>query len=246
MEKVIIRKHLTKEEIKAHVEKEKKKLREKAKTKQRHRKKRRELSDTESEDEEEAPFRTPDYEEFYFPCNKWLDKKEDDGKIERQLKCMKKQLHYKGQAGHEALNTVYQIIVKTGTKSFAGTDANVYIQLHGKKGLETPRLPLDDEKNNFEKGQTDVFKLETIDVGPLALVTIGHDGSGPGAGWFLDEVRVRRYIQKKEAKEYIKRGRDKPLYEESVFPCNRWLSSSDDDRKIERQLKCDQRTLHCE
>lgn len=55
--------------------------------------------------------------------------------------------------------TVYQIIVKTGNKSFAGTDANVYIQLHGKKGQKTPRLSLDDEKNNFEKGQIDVFKV---------------------------------------------------------------------------------------
>ncbi|XP_061173091.1 lipoxygenase homology domain-containing protein 1-like [Saccostrea echinata] len=248
LDDVIIRKHLTKKEIKAHVEKEKKKVREKAKAKHKQRKKRRELqeSDTESEEEEEAPFRTPDYEEFHFPCNKWLDKKEDDGKIERQLKCMKKQLHYKGEASHEAPSTTYQIIVKTGKKSFAGTDANVYIQLHGKKGFETPRLPLDDEKNNSEKGQTDVFKIETVDVGPLAFVTVGHDGSGPGAGWFLDEVRVRRYIQKKEAKEYIKRGREKPLYEESVFPCNRWLSSSDDDKKIERQLKCNQRTLHYE
>lgn len=58
------------------------------------------------------------------------------------------------------------------------------------------------------------------------------------------QVKVRRYIQKNEAKEYMKRGRQKPLYEESVFPCKRWLSSSDDDKKIERQLKCEQRTLH--
>lgn len=56
-------------------------------------------------------------------------------------------------------STMYQIIVTTGNKSFAGTDANVYIQLHGRKGQETPRLPLDDEKNNFEKGQIDVFKV---------------------------------------------------------------------------------------
>lgn len=139
---------------------------------------------------------------------------------------------------------MYQIIVTTGNKSFAGTDANVYIQLHGRKGQETPRLPLDDEKNNFEKGQIDVFKIESVDVGPVSYVTIGHDDSGPGAGWYLDEVKVRRYIQKNEAKEYVKRGRQKPLYEESVFPCKRWFSSGDDDKKTERQLKCEQRTLH--
>ena len=32
-------------------------------------------------------------------------------------------------------------------------------------------------------------QIESVDVGPVALVTIGHDDSGPGAGWFLDEVQ---------------------------------------------------------
>lgn len=64
----------------------------KAKGKQ---KKKRQESDTEDEDDE-VPIRTPDYEEFHFPCNKWLDSKEEDGEIERTLKCKKKQLHYEG------------------------------------------------------------------------------------------------------------------------------------------------------
>lgn len=62
--------------------------------------------------------------------------------------------------------------------------------------------------------------------------------------FYHPKVKVRRYIQKNEAKEYVKRGRQKPLYEESAFPCKRWLSSNDDDKKTERQLKCEQRTLH--
>lgn len=242
LDDVIIRKHLSQKEIKAHKQKEKKKIKDQMKAKGKQKKKKQE-SDTEDEDDE-VPIRTPDYEEFHFPCNKWLDSKEGDGETERTLKCKKKQLHYEGGVNQGEHSTMYQIIVTTGNKSFAGTDANVYIQLHGRKGQETPRLPLDDEKNNFEKGQIDVFKIESVDVGPVSYVTIGHDDSGPGAGWYLDEVKVRRYIQKNEAKEYVKRGRQKPLYEESVFPCKRWLSSSDDDKKTERQLKCEQRTLH--
>ena len=88
---------MSKSEIKAYRETEKKKLKEKTKAKQKQRKGKQEQdSDTESEEEDEPLILTPDYEEFYFPCNKWLDSKEDDRKTERQPKCKKKQLHYKG------------------------------------------------------------------------------------------------------------------------------------------------------
>lgn len=91
---VIIRKHLSQKEIKAHKQKEKKKIKDQMKAKGKQKKKTQE-SDTEDEDDE-VPIRTPDYEEFHFPCNKWLDSKEGDGETERTLKCKKKQLHYEG------------------------------------------------------------------------------------------------------------------------------------------------------
>lgn len=87
---------MSQKEIKALMQKEKKKIKDQTKTKRKQKKKSRE-SDTETEDEDdEVPIRTPDYEEFHFPCNKWLDSKEGDGEIERTLKCKKKQLHYEG------------------------------------------------------------------------------------------------------------------------------------------------------
>lgn len=52
----------------------------------------------------------------------------------------------------------YQITVLTGTVTYAGTDANVYIQMFGAK-TTTKKLTLDDEKNNFEKGMTDIFEV---------------------------------------------------------------------------------------
>lgn len=91
---VIIRKHLSQKEIRAHKQKEKQKIKDQMKAKGKQKKKRQE-SDTEDEDDE-VPIRTPDYEEFHFPCNKWLDSKEGDGEIERTIKCKKKQLHYEG------------------------------------------------------------------------------------------------------------------------------------------------------
>lgn len=49
---------------------------------------------------------------------------------------------------------------------------------------------------------------------------IGHDNKGLAAGWKLDQVTV----------EVPSRN------EKHVFPCNRWLDTSEDDQKIERDL----------
>jgi hypothetical protein len=52
----------------------------------------------------------------------------------------------------------YIVYIKTGDKRFAGTDANVFIQMSGEKTM-TKKKTLDDEKNNFERGQLDVFQV---------------------------------------------------------------------------------------
>ena len=46
----------------------------------------------------------------------------------------------------------------TGNIRYAGTDANVYIIMIGTLG-KSHEIQLDDGKNNFEKGDTDVFKV---------------------------------------------------------------------------------------
>jgi lipoxygenase homology domain-containing protein 1 len=46
----------------------------------------------------------------------------------------------------------YKITVYTGNKSSAGTDADVFIVLFGSLG-DSGEWKLDDEKNNFERGQ---------------------------------------------------------------------------------------------
>lgn len=32
------------------------------------------------------------------------------------------------------------------------------------------------------------FQFEDVDVGSIRNITIGHDNSGPGAGWYLQDV----------------------------------------------------------
>lgn len=61
--------------------------------------------------------------------------------------------------------------MKTGDVSNAGTDANVYVVIYGAKG-DTGQLTLRQSasfENKFERGKTDVFKIEATDIGQVGL-----------------------------------------------------------------------------
>lgn len=65
--------------------------------------------------------------------------------------------------------TSYHLSVKTGNVQGAGTDANVFVQLVGEHG-ETGKVQLrmaENTKNKFERGRTDKFKVEAIDIGKV-------------------------------------------------------------------------------
>ena len=81
----------------------------------------------------------------------------------------------------------------TGDVRNASTSANVFIVLYGGEDGEknSGKLVLRNENNdNFKRDRTDIFQVETADcLSPLHHVTIGHDNTGLGAGWFCEKVR---------------------------------------------------------
>lgn len=82
----------------------------------------------------------------------------------------------------------YKVTVHTSDIKFAGTDANVSINIFGSAG-NTGEQSLSNSKNNFERGKVDVFSLKGLaNVGGLTHVVIGHDNSMLGAGWHLNQV----------------------------------------------------------
>ncbi|KAL8614278.1 hypothetical protein ACOMHN_007616 [Nucella lapillus] len=149
-----------------------------------------------------------------FLCNRWLAEDEDDGQIERELLA----------GGAQMLNTTtYHVNVKTGDVRNAGTDANVFLKIFGSKG-DTDNLKLrssETTSNKFEKGRTDLFKLDTTDVGKIKKIKIGHDGTKPGSGWFLDEVTIDVPSQGQHYR----------------FACHRWLADDEGDRLTEVEME---------
>ncbi|XP_033751254.1 lipoxygenase homology domain-containing protein 1-like isoform X2 [Pecten maximus] len=143
--------------------------------------------------------------DYTFECERWLATSEDDGQIVRELTL----------GSHMLSTTTYNVFVTTGDVRSAGTDANVSIKIFGSKG-DTGELQLrssENTSNKFERGKTDMFKLESVNIGVLKKIRIGHDNSKPGAGWYLDEVRI----------DIPSRG------EHYLFACHRWLAKDEKD-----------------
>lgn len=153
---------------------------------------------------------------WLFECNDWLSLEHGLGKTRIQLTPTRLLEKY--------TETDYEIVVVTGDKRMAGTDSNVFVTLFGPRNRSTHRLELKggNNKDPFETGQTDVFKLTNINyVGPIEKVRVEHDNSGRAPGWFLERVVVTD-LKDPKVKYFC--------------PCSRWLSKDEDDGQISRDL----------
>jgi len=111
--------------------------------------------------------------------------------------------------------------VTTGNCRGAGTDANVFATLYGPK-RDSGKHSLEGTGNLFERGKTDKFNIQCVDLGKLKRLRIGHDGTGLGDGWFLEDVKVESSAGGKW-----------------TFPCTRWLATNEGDKLIVRELAVD-------
>ncbi|XP_022092629.1 uncharacterized protein LOC110980336 [Acanthaster planci] len=122
--------------------------------------------------------------------------------------------------------TIYELSIHTGNRLGASTRADVHVTLYGEKGntgkirLKQSKDTKDGKKVKFQKGQIDVFKVESYYVGKMECICIGHDRRELGCGWFLDKVMIREYG-------------DDVTYE---FLCERWLSAQDEDGQTVRTV----------
>ena len=116
----------------------------------------------------------------------------------------------------------YTVKVKTGENPDAGTSANAFIRLIGRKGRQTPLIPLElMQRKRFEPGKVETFSLQERDIGDLEAVEILHDGQTVDDSWFLDDVTI----------EMPTKG--KAFY----FTCHGWLSKHKGDGQTKRILK---------
>jgi len=66
----------------------------------------------------------------------------------------------------------------------------VFVELYGDHG-KTGERPLDVGKEAFERAGVEEFGIDSLDLGELQRLRVGHDGSGWAPGWFLIKIVVR-------------------------------------------------------
>ncbi|XP_073069093.1 lipoxygenase homology domain-containing protein 1 isoform X1 [Manis javanica] len=158
-----------------------------------------------------------------FPCGRWLAKNEDDGAIVRDL------FHAELQTRLYTPFVPYEITLYTSDVFAAGTDANIFIVIYGCDAVCTRQKYLCTNKREqklfFERKSASRFIVELEDVGEIIeKIRIGHNNTGINPGWHCSHVDIRRLLPDKDGTETL------------TFPCDRWLATSEDDKKTLREL----------
>ncbi|MBF0442422.1 MAG: peptidoglycan-binding protein [Oligoflexales bacterium] len=88
----------------------------------------------------------------------------------------------------------YTLEIKTGDEEFAGTDAQIDIELFNKDGRSLAFRNLDNPGvNDFERGQIDKFIKTGICLNDIHKITLYNRGGGAGADWQVSYVIVEGY-----------------------------------------------------
>jgi len=97
------------------------------------------------------------------------------------------------EANAQQQATTYTMTVKTGTRSGAGTDSNIYVVLYGSKG-KTREIRLNGyiKRDAFENGQRDTLQFAAEDVGNVQSMLVRSDNKFFGAAWDLDSIAVTK------------------------------------------------------
>ena len=111
--------------------------------------------------------------------------------------------------------------VHTGDVRGAGTSANVFVSLEGTRGSSSKQR-IRGSPGGFERGSVVRGEVRCQnDIGQVKRITIGHDNSGFGSDWFLEQVVL-----------YPQSDPQDKVY----FVCGQWLSRTQGDGEIERTL----------
>ncbi|KAK7506931.1 hypothetical protein BaRGS_00001782 [Batillaria attramentaria] len=119
---------------------------------------------------------------WIFTCKNWLSMHHGDFRIKRDLEPKEK----------EKVWREFEVTVETGQKRLAGTDANVYITVHGTEGSSTKiHLNAKNRKDCFQKGMVNKFRIRVHDIGEIRSLRVEHDASGLMSGWFLEKITLQ-------------------------------------------------------
>ncbi|KAM6104684.1 oxygen-regulated protein 1 isoform 2-T2 [Theristicus caerulescens] len=102
----------------------------------------------------------------------------------------------------------------------AGTSSKVYITLYGDHSSSGPIFLDGEEGKLFQRGNEDIFTVNTGNIGHLYKIRIGHTNSGNSPAWHCEEVQLLNLFSG----------------EQFSFPAHRWLAWDQADGEISMEL----------
>ncbi|XP_059580075.1 oxygen-regulated protein 1 [Alligator mississippiensis] len=114
----------------------------------------------------------------------------------------------------------WKVSILTSDMQSAGTSSKVYITLYGDCSNSGPIFLYGDGEKLFQRGNEDIFTIDTADIGELYKIRIGHNNSGESPSWHCEEVQLLN----------VQSG------EQFSFLVHRWLAQDQDDSEISREL----------
>ncbi|XP_074675225.1 oxygen-regulated protein 1 [Strix aluco] len=167
-------------------------------------------------------------QEVVFPCNRWLDEYQDDGKTERELIANKDGSSMKAFLKPKQ----WRVQVKTDGDSPEPQECKRTLVIYGSKGKSDELLlsPQNPGYVCFLPRATDEFIVETGDLGDVYKIRVSCDDVPGFEGWHLKSFHLEELHTKQELN----------------FDCNCWLSLNREDKELVKEfpsVNADQKTL---
>ncbi|NWQ86639.1 LOXH1 protein, partial [Burhinus bistriatus] len=155
-------------------------------------------------------------QEVVFPCNRWLDEYQDDGKTERELTANSKYFV------KENSSQQWRVQVKTDGDSPEPQECKRTLVIYGSKGKSDELLlfPQTPGYVCFLPRATDEFTVETGDLGDVYKIRISCDDVPGFEGWHLKSFHLEELHTKQELN----------------FDCKCWLSLNREDKELVKEF----------
>ncbi|XP_071410619.1 oxygen-regulated protein 1 isoform X4 [Pithys albifrons albifrons] len=113
-------------------------------------------------------------------------------------------------------NRKWNVSILTSDVPSAGTSSKVHITLYGDQGSSGPIFLDGDKGKLFQRGNEDIFTINTRNIGHLYKIRIGHTNAGKSPAWHCEKVRLLNFFSG----------------EQFSFPVHRWLAQDQADGEI--------------
>ncbi|XP_044151324.1 oxygen-regulated protein 1 [Bufo gargarizans] len=121
-----------------------------------------------------------------FPCSRWFDEKQDDGRTERELFALERE-----NPEEDIEGKLWNIQITTANDSLLSDEMKVNVIIYGSHGKTNDIfLPQNSDRRYFFPGSKDEFLVKIKDIGEIYKIRIVCDHVPSAPGWHLTSIEM--------------------------------------------------------